>query len=102
MYFKFQIFVLKSLRIVQQCRLFKLDQKIINIEYFVFVNVMSEIEENIEENFDNYICQFTQKRDCLDEVNDNDDENDYFILLVHLSSLAYPCRMLKVFTWIFF
>ena len=36
---------------------------------------MSEIEENIEENFDNYICQFTWKRDCLDEVNDDDDEN---------------------------
>ena len=37
---------------------------------------MSEIEENIEENFDNYICQFTQKRNCLDEVNDNDEDSE--------------------------
>ena len=37
---------------------------------------MSEIEENIEENFDNYICQFTRKRDYLDEVNDDDEDSE--------------------------
>jgi hypothetical protein len=36
---------------------------------------MSEINENFDENFDNYICQFTRSRDYLDETNDEEEDN---------------------------
>jgi hypothetical protein len=36
---------------------------------------MLEINENIDKNFDNYICQFTRSRDHLDEVNDEEEDN---------------------------
>jgi len=36
---------------------------------------MSEINKNFDENFDNYICQFTRSRDYLDETNDEEEDN---------------------------
>src|ERR1043165_3426319 len=79
-FIKFNFFLLKMcFKFQKQYKMYLKIRLKLSILFLIlvlsFLFIMSEVEKNIDESCENYICQFTRQRDYLDEIDNDSKEN---------------------------